>query len=56
MIKTISISARSNAISTQEVAATTEEQTAASSEVADDSELLAQLALSLKDMIQIFKV
>lgn len=56
MIQNISISADQNASSTQEVAATTEEQTSASSEVASDSESLAQLAFSLKDMIQIFKI
>ena len=56
LIKDISISAGENATSTHEVAATTEEQTAASSEVARDSETLSQLAGSLKAMVQTFKV
>ena len=56
LIKDISISAGENATSTHEVAATTEEQTAASSEVAGDSETLSQLAGSLKAMVQTFKV
>ena len=56
VINHISRLSETNASSTHEAAATTEEQTAASSEVANGSKFLAQLATNLKSMVQVFKV